>query len=66
MHLRGPLKYLIGLIIDLNFLQEKVKKHPVTENGSSLLLFEQIDLVISKVLQILGLEPRTSKVSKQF
>ena len=47
-------------------LQEKVKKHPVTENGSSLLLFEQIDLVISKVLQILGLEPRTSKVSKQF
>merc|ERR1711997_1210896 len=42
-------------------LQEQVKKHSVTKNCSDLSLFEQIVLVISKFLQILGLQPRISK-----
>ena len=37
-------------------LQEQVKKHSVTKNCSDLSLFEQIVLVISKFLQIIGLQ----------
>ena len=43
-------------------MQEKIEKHSVTKNCSDLSLFEQIVLVISKLLQILGLQPRISKV----
>jgi len=42
--------------------RNKLKKHSVTKNCSELSLFEQIVPVISKFLQILGLQPRTSKV----
>ena len=42
--------------------RKKLKKHSVTKNCSDLSLFEQIVLVISKTLQILGLQPRISKV----
>ena len=42
--------------------RNKLKKHSVTKNWSDLSLFEQIVLVISKFLQILGLQPRISKV----
>ena len=42
--------------------RNKLKKHFVTNNFSDLSLFQQIVLVISKFLQILGLQPRISKV----
>ena len=42
--------------------RNKLKKHSVTKNCSDLSLFEQIVLVISKFLQILGLQPWISKV----
>ena len=42
--------------------RNKLKKHSVTKNCSDLSLFEQIVLVISKILQILSLQPRISKV----
>ena len=42
--------------------RNKLKKHSVTKNCSDLSLFEQIVLVVSKMLQILGLQPRISKV----
>ena len=38
-------------------LQEQVKKAFCTKNCSDLSLFEQIILVISKILQIIGLQP---------
>ena len=44
-------------------LQEQVKKHSVTKNCSDLSLFEETVLMIPKFLQILGLQPRISKVS---
>ena len=37
--------------------RNKLKKHSVAKNCSDLLLFEQIVVVISKILQILGLQP---------
>ena len=43
-------------------LQEQVKKHSVTKNCSDISLFEQIVLLISRFLQILGLRFRISKV----
>ena len=43
-------------------LQEQVRKHSVAKNCSDFSLFEKIVLVISKILQILGLQPRISKV----
>ena len=42
--------------------RNKLKKHSVTKNCSDLSLFEQIVLLISNFLQILGLQPRISKV----
>ena len=42
--------------------RNKLKRHSVTKNCSDLSLFEQIVLVISKILQILSLQPRISKV----
>ena len=42
--------------------RNKLKKHSVTKNCSDLLLFEKIVQVISKFLQILGPQPRISKV----
>ena len=51
-------------LLDMRNLQEqKLKKHSVTKNCFDLSLFEWIVLVISKVLQILGLQPQISKVS---
>ena len=41
--------------------RKKLKKHSVTKNCSDLSLFEQIILVILKLLQILGLQPQISK-----
>ena len=43
-------------LLYLRNLQERVKKHSVTKNCSDLSLLEQIVLVISKFLQILGLQ----------
>ena len=43
-------------------LLEKVKKHSVTKNCSDLSQFENFVLVISKILQILALQPQISKV----
>ena len=43
-------------------LQEQVKKAFCYQNCSDLSLFEQIALVISKILQILGLQHRISKI----
>ena len=40
--------------------RNKLKKHSVAKNCSDLSLFEYIVLVISKFLQILGLQPRIS------
>ena len=50
------------LNLDPRNLQEKLKEHFFTKNCSDLSLFEQIVLVISKKFQILGLQPRISKV----
>ena len=44
--------------LDLRNLKEQVKKDSVTRNCSELSLFEWIVLVISKILQILGLQHR--------
>ena len=41
---------------------KNLKKHSVTKDSSDLSLFENIVLVISKILQILGLQPQISKV----
>ena len=41
---------------DMRNLQEQVKKHSVTKNCSDRSLLEQIVLMISKFLQILGLQ----------
>ena len=41
---------------------KRKKKHSVTKNYSDLSLFEQIVLVISKILHILDLQPRILKV----
>ena len=49
-------------LLDMKNLQEKLKKHSDTKICSDLSLFEQIVLVISNFLQILGLQPRISKV----
>ena len=53
---------------DMRNLQEQVKKkQSVTKNCSDLSLFEEIVLVISKFLQILGLQPRNvSQSLEQF
>ena len=45
--------------------RNKLKKHSVTKNCSGLSLFEQIVLVISKFLQILGLQSPISKKKSQ-
>ena len=67
----APLSWRLGRIwiilqnswLDLINFQEQVKKnHSVTNNCSYLSLFKQFFLVISKFLQILGLQPRISKV----
>ena len=42
--------------------RNKLKNHSVARNCSDLSLFEQIVRVISKILQILGFQPRISKV----
>ena len=42
--------------------RNKLKEHSVTKNYSDLSLFEEIVLVLSKILQILGLQLRISKV----
>ena len=47
--------------LDMRNLQEHVKKHSVTKSCSDLALFEYIFLSISKILQILGFQPRISK-----
>ena len=39
-------------------LQEQVKKHSITKIGSDYSLLEQIVPLISKFLQIIGLQPR--------
>ena len=44
-------------LLDMRNLQEQVKNHSVTKKFSDLSLFEQIVLLISKKLQILGLQP---------
>ena len=49
-------------LLDQRNLQKQVKKAVNTKNYSDLSLFEQFVLVISKILQILGLQPRISKV----
>ena len=49
-------------LLDMRNLQEQVKKHSVAKNYSDLSLFKQIVVVISKILQILGLQPGISKV----
>ena len=49
-------------LLDMWNLQHKLKKHSVTKNSSDLPLIEQIVSVISKNLQIIGLQPRISKV----
>ena len=46
--------------------KNKLKKYPVTKNCSDLSLFEQIFLVISKFLQILGLQSPISKKKSQL
>ena len=51
-----PIWILIVLIYYIwETSRDKLKKHSVTKNCSDLSLFEQIVLVISKILQILGL-----------
>ena len=54
-----------SLIVLIYYIWEtsrnKLKKHSVTENCSDLSQFEDIVLVISKFLQILGIQPRISK-----
>ena len=42
--------------------RNKLKKHSVTKNCSDLSLFKQIVLMISKFLQIFGLQPLISKI----
>ena len=56
------LNYNCSNLLDLRNLQNKLRKHSVTKNYSDLSLFEEIVLVISKNFQILGLQPRISKV----
>ena len=48
-------------LLDWEISRNKLKKHSVTKNCSDLSLFEQIVLVISKCLQILGLHSRISR-----
>jgi hypothetical protein len=50
--------YNCSNILDLRNLQEQVKKAFSFKNWSDLSLFEWIVLVISKNLQILGLQPQ--------
>ena len=51
--------YLIDLISHIwETSWNKLKKHSVTRNCSDLSLFDQIVLVTSKILQILGLQSR--------
>ena len=57
--------YNFSNLLDLRNLQEQVKKHSVSIHCSDLSLFEMIVLVISKFLQILGLQPRISKLFSQ-
>ena len=54
--------FQFGFYLIVSHLQEQVKKHSVTKNYYDLSLFEQIALVISKILQILGLQLPISKV----
>ena len=56
------LKYNCSNLLDIRNLQEQVKNHSVIKHCSNLSLFEWIALVIPKILQILGLQPRISKV----
>ena len=58
-----PIWIIIVLFFEISETsRNKLKEHAVTKNYSDLSLFEQIVLVISKCLQILGLQPRISKV----
>ena len=49
-------------LLYLKNLQDQVKKHSVTKNCSGLSLSKQIVLLISKILQILHLQSRISKI----
>ena len=49
-------------VLDLRNLKEQVKKAFCFKHCTDLSLFKQIVLVISKILQILGLQPWLSKV----
>ena len=56
--------HMIWLIWETS--RNKLKRPPVTKNCSDLSLFEQIVLVISKILQILGLQPPASNFNFFF
>ena len=56
------LNYNYSIFLDQKTFRNKLKKHSVNKNCFDLSMLEHIVLVISKILQILGLQPRISKV----
>ena len=53
-------------LLDMRNSRNKLKKRSATKNCSGISLFEQIVVVISKFLQILGLQPQISRSLEHF